>query len=467
VAPARRALRAAGDRAFALNAFAAAARFYSNAAELCRAADDDRPEILFRLAHALYQAADESRERALDQARDALLAVGNHERAAEVSALTSGLWWHRGDRDRSREHLDRALQLVADLPASPGKARVLSLAGGYHSIAEENEAAIRFSAEALAIADALGLDELRARALNNIGCTKANVGDLAGFADLEQSVEIALAANSLEAVRAYTNLAAITWEFGDARRAAPLFDEAVRLGEQLGSPPFVDFSRAARIESVLFPSGQWNEGFRRADELIAACEAGERSYGEIYVRRVRAKARLARDDVDGAIDDIGKTIEQARKAKDPRPVLQTLACAARIYAELGQIENARPLAVEFLTHYPGMTDWTLADLGWVADAVGCAGMLRELLERVRTPTKWGGATRAVLDVHFETAAELFYEIGMLDDEAHARLRAAEHLVKKGRFHEADDQLQRALAFFRSVGATRYIREAEVLLTATA
>ena len=49
----------------------------------------------------------------------------------------------------------------------------------------------------------------------------------------------------------------------------------------------------------------------------------------------------------------------------------------------------------------------------------------------------------------------------------SRLRAARALVDENRRAEADAQLHRALAFYRSVGATRYIREGEALLAATA
>jgi hypothetical protein len=62
---------------------------------------------------------------------------------------------------------------------------------------------------------------------------------------------------------------------------------------------------------------------------------------------------------------------------------------------------------------------------------------------------------------------VFYEIGQLDDEADARLRAAEKHVREGRRADADAQLQKALAFYRSVGATAYVREAESLLAASA
>jgi hypothetical protein len=40
-------------------------------------------------------------------------------------------------------------------------------------------------------------------------------------------------------------------------------------------------------------------------------------------------------------------------------------------------------------------------------------------------------------------------------------------MAQGRRAEADEQLQQALAFYRSVGATRYVRECEALLPASA
>jgi hypothetical protein len=51
------------------------------------------------------------------------------------------------------------------------------------------------------------------------------------------------------------------------------------------------------------------------------------------------------------------------------------------------------------------------------------------------------------------------------DVAVVRLQAAQRLVEAGRRAEADAYLQPALAFFRSVRATRYVREAEALLAA--
>jgi hypothetical protein len=56
-------------------------------------------------------------------------------------------------------------------------------------------------------------------------------------------------------------------------------------------------------------------------------------------------------------------------------------------------------------------------------------------------------------------------MGAVSEEAYARLAAARMLIDEGRRHEADEQLGRALAFYRSVGAKRYVREGEALLAA--
>jgi hypothetical protein len=54
-------------------------------------------------------------------------------------------------------------------------------------------------------------------------------------------------------------------------------------------------------------------------------------------------------------------------------------------------------------------------------------------------------------------------MGSLPDEAYARLRAAETLAAAGRRDEGGEELERALEFYRRVGAVRYLREAEALL----
>ncbi|CAN5167977.1 hypothetical protein BH09ACT13_BH09ACT13_07160 [soil metagenome] len=461
---ARDAFNEAGHRAFSLNAFPAAVRFYEEALELGYSDDTERVDVQFRRARALNLAGAEGRDAVLEEAREALHATGDFARAAEADALLAEFWWHRGNRTHSFEYLNRARALVAGLPPSSGKALVLSQVSRYRALAEENEEAIKVGKEALAMAEALGLDEVRAHALDNIGIAKFNRGDLTSLDDLERSIEIAVASRSPEASRAYNNLGAFLWQLGDFRRACTLIDEAVAVGERLGNAAVGRYARILQIQQ-LFPKGEWDEGLRRADEFLAACEAGESHYLESNIRRERASARLARGDVEGALDDVRRMLGPARNAGDPQALVPALEGAARLYVEAGRVDEARKLAREAFEEAPAT--YGLTDLAWVAAELDCAAELGEQLERVQLPSKWYDAARALLRGDFVAASEIFSEIGSLAEEAAARLRAAETFVAEGRRAEADEQLRKSLTFWRSVGATRYIRECEALLALTA
>ena len=80
---------------------------------------------------------------------------------------------------------------------------------------------------------------------------------------------------------------------------------------------------------------------------------------------------------------------------------------------------------------------------------------------------WLKAGRENLDGQFELAAATFDEIGSVPDEAEARLRAGRALLAEGRRAEAGKQFERALGFYRAVGATRYASRCEEAFADTA
>src|SRR4029450_1122207 len=88
----------------------------------------------------------------------------------------SNIWWHRGRRDDAFAHLARAEEL-AGRTESPATARVLATAARTRMIGGEPEEGLRIAREALAMAEALGLDELRAHALTTIGSAIGEAGD--------------------------------------------------------------------------------------------------------------------------------------------------------------------------------------------------------------------------------------------------------------------------------------------------
>ncbi len=134
--------------------------------------DDERTDLLFRRAHALHLAGDERREPALEEARDALIAAGNRETAGEAAAFLARAAWHRGGRDEAFSYLASAEELVAAVPASAAKARVLATSARQRTLAGEPEEGIRLAEQALELAERFELAELEAHALTTIGTAK-------------------------------------------------------------------------------------------------------------------------------------------------------------------------------------------------------------------------------------------------------------------------------------------------------
>jgi hypothetical protein len=106
-------------------------------------------------------------------------------------------------------------------------------------------------------------------------------------------------------------------------------------------------------------------------------------------------------------------------------------------------------------------------LALVARRLGIESELHALAEAAPAEDRSAPTLHALLSGEYVVAADAYAEMGLRPLEAHARLRAAESLRAEGRQAEAVEQLERALVFWRSVGATRYIREGEALLAESA
>ena len=264
--------------------------------------DAERPELLFRLAVALHRSYDEARQQAaLESARDALLAVGDTERASEAESFLARVFWERGQHDLVREHLARAEALAGD-SVSTAAARVLAFAGRIREIAGEKDEGRRLAEAAFAMATELGLDELRAHALTTIGMAKNDVDFGSGLADMEHALEIALAADAPVASAIVNNLAIYALFAGDFLRTDELYAEATRLAERYGDASSVRFVRGNHI-FIDFILGRWDRALESADTFIAECEAGSPHMLEYLAREVRATLWLARGDPDAALRD--------------------------------------------------------------------------------------------------------------------------------------------------------------------
>jgi predicted ATPase len=140
---ARTALRDAADRARALNAYSAAARFYAVALRIWPVEDElGRARLLFGRAVATLQVEPEALDVAIE-ARDALLSAGDIERAVEVETELAAQLWYQGRRDASNEHADRALALATEAPGTAARAYALTTRARNLAVAGETDEAIK------------------------------------------------------------------------------------------------------------------------------------------------------------------------------------------------------------------------------------------------------------------------------------------------------------------------------------
>jgi hypothetical protein len=347
---------------------------------------------------------------------------------------------------------------------------VLAELAGLLMVAGKAEEAIPIGREALAVADELGLGDMRAYALNHLGSARLVGGDRNGLADLEQAVAAALEANSPECVLAYINLASFVVELGDLARAFKLQADGRRAAERFGLAGWVRHLQAERVFEHYW-LGQWDAAVRGADEFIAESEAATSHYMDSACRWIRGRIRLARADLRGALEDADQMLSSVRAMEDPQMLYAALAFRARMFVAAGDMDQAAAYASDLLVRLADQgggligVDWP-GDLAVVLQALGRGSELAEFASGA-APTPWLQAAIAFAGDEFEQATDVYAELGSLPDEAFARLRAAKQLVAGGRQIEASKQLERALVFFREVEASAYLREAEALLAASA
>jgi class 3 adenylate cyclase/tetratricopeptide (TPR) repeat protein len=458
---ARFALRRAGDRAFALNAFATSARLYEQALELWPADDSERPRLELHLGRALYRGTG-SGTAAFVEARDGLLAAGDSPAAAEAEIILAELASYVGEHDRASNHLRQALDLIEPEPDSWTKAFVLSHAARLNLLRARLGAAIALGRQALQIADSLDLDEIRVHSLNTIGTARVEQSEPAGLEDVERSLRLAQRINSPESARGYLNLSVLTAMSGDLSRSVAVHSEGLREAERLGLGGWLRFLRGHSAHYAYW-GGRWRDAMKSADEFLAEIEAGSPHYEENQNRNVRALIRLARGDADGALEDTEKSLARAREVKDAQNLCPTLAVRAFVLLSVGESDAAGRLAAEVVESWAGVEQVVLTwgGVGAVA-AIATLDGVDHLGALESQRSLWISAAREFVAGNLERAAEIYARIGSLADEAYARLKAAEQLVGEGDLGRAEKMRKDALAFYRSVGADRYVGEARAM-----
>jgi hypothetical protein len=250
------------------------------------------------------------------------------------------------------------------------------------------------------------------------------------------------------------------------RREAEAYVESGRLAERFGDGSGIRWSRG-QIAGSDFILGNWDASLRANDAFIAECEAGSPHYVEQQARWVRSQIRLGRGDIEGALADLERGMVLARDAKDPQTLVHVLGSSMVTAELLGRAGEARAHALETvaLARTIPAAEATVFLSHWLLRARSAAGFEDEVRDIVlRAPAgRWRDIGLACLDHAFNRAADLWLDSGSLTWEAYLRERSAEELIAGGRRAEGEAELERALAFYRSVGARFHVDRGESLL----
>jgi tetratricopeptide (TPR) repeat protein len=273
---------------------------------------------------------------------------------------------------------------------------------------------------------------------------------------MEQGIAIADRLNiPREFTRGQNNFAEDLLVFGDIDGAERHYGIALERVERLGVIQSVAWL-LPQLADLAFYRGDWSRTEELLQRYTRLVESMAGHYLEVQVERVRACMAAARDGA-AAAGVWERTLELARTVKDPQALAPALSGYGRFLLENGRADEAGGLLAE-LNEMPTYFSATI-DLGWLVHDLGRP----DLMQIEKRQGVWIDAGELIASGQFAAAADLLGEKGLRTEEAYARLRAAEELNGFARAA----QLERALAFYRSVGASSYVMRGEALLSASA
>ena len=329
------------------------------------------------------------------------------------------------------------------------RARYAYLAGRYQEALELGE-------EALAMAEALEADEIRAEALLYVGGAKYELDQPSGSTTCARAWPSRSRSTLLPRSRARSTTSAIVLrQDGHVQESIDVANEGLAVAERFGMRASVQFMRGG-VPFQLYERGRWDEALPAAEAFLADNIRGS---NEISARLARALIRLGRDDPAGALADTEYAVAAAHASMAILPKYPSYAVHAYVLASTGALEAAREATLEIAALRKATSDqvafagaaivpWTWAQVGLPDEMLAVMGTGR------RTP--WLAAAEAAVADDWTRAAEIYEECGSELSVAFAKLQTG-----------LDANVRAALDFYRSVGAPHYVRLAEARLAATA
>ncbi|MCW2598189.1 MAG: adenylyl cyclase class-3/4/guanylyl cyclase [Frankiales bacterium] len=475
--PARQALMTAAERALRLHAVSAAHGFARRAVMLWYGQEDEPPALkatllLAELAflddpHAFYGDGGPAR---VQETAEKLLALGDRRGAASAQVLLGQAEWYRGGgAELAGQHLGRAVDLLAEEPASEQSAGALAELGRLRMLSHQYGDAVALSDRAMAIARPLGLLEVEANALVTAGTARYSIGDPLGVVQLEEALSLSRQHGLRARQRAANNLAATMQEEGRLRRSYELIEESASATRGWGLSLT---TRADDPELALraWYHGQWDRLLEHADAFLATASAEAQQWESHLLALCGIVRALRGEQVPPELDAV---VERSRRSGFPALVRSALAHLACCRFLQGRTEEAAQLYDELAVHTSQHMRGSARE--WLFPAVVLAASLggerletlEDRLAALEPKTPWMDAAhhcaRSFLSAaegkhldaveHATEAVALYQRIGDVSTTAFARGRLAHAAQQAGDMQLCEEQSRIVRDFAGRNGAT--------------
>jgi DNA-binding CsgD family transcriptional regulator len=252
--------------------------------------------------------------------------------------------WMCGRRPEAEGFVEEAIAVLQTAPPGPELAWAYSHQSQLDMLASRMGSAITWGERALELATRLQQKEIVVHALGNIGSARVDDGGSRGFAELEQSFELAVAGKYHDHVeRASCNLTCSHYWRRDYRAALDYIDRGVSYAAALELTHWEGYLRGWRT-MIRLDQGDWVGAEEEALEICRRTYAAD-------VYRFPALITLARVRMRRGDQDVETPLEAARRISTAMAELQRSVYVAMLVAEgawlaTGPSESVPPAADE-------------------------------------------------------------------------------------------------------------------------
>ncbi|MEU9187450.1 AAA family ATPase [Streptomyces sp. NPDC048484] len=282
--------------------------------------------LLERYAIESYTIADSAA--AVDAERDAVAlrrSLGDTRALGADLRWLSRIHWWAGNADDAQHAAREAIAVLEDVGDDRLLALALSNTSQLHMLSERTAQAIDFGERAITLARRTGDTAILAHALNNVGSARWRAGDPLGRAQLEESLQVALAAGEVEhACRSYANLIWTLLERLEYTEADRFLAPGMELADRAEHVGFLSYLHVAMGLRKL-AAGAWDDAERHAeigahDFVPARCPA--------LTVLARVRVRRGRSGGEELLDQAWEIAVRTRELQRTGPVAAARAEAA-------------------------------------------------------------------------------------------------------------------------------------------